>query len=81
PGSSFTSRVSKMLGDLSYPLYIVHYPIMYVFYAWLIEKRYYTLQECLGVAVLVVASSIMLALICLKLYDEPVRRWLTRKIK
>ena len=34
----------------------------------------------LGVAALVVASSIMLALICLKLYDEPVRRWLSRRV-
>ena len=79
--SSFTSKVSKVLGDLSYPLYIVHYPIMYIFYAWLIEKKIYTLNECLGVAALVVVSSIVLALLCLKLYDEPVRRWLTRKIQ
>lgn len=78
---AFTSRVSKILGDLSYPLYIVHYPIMYVFYAWLIEKKYYTLQECPGVALLVVVSSIVLSLLCLKLYDEPVRRWLTRKMQ
>ena len=80
-GSSFTSKVSKVLGDLSYPLYIVHYPIMYIFYAWLIEKKVYTLNECLGVAALVVVSSIVLALLCLKLYDEPVRRWLTRKMQ
>ena len=80
-GSFFTSKVSKVLGDLSYPLYIVHYPIMYIFYAWLIEKKVYTLNECLGVAALVVVSSIVLALLCLKLYDEPVRRWLTRKMQ
>ena len=80
-GSFFTSKVSKVLGDLSYPLYIVHYPIMYIFYAWLIEKNIYTLNECLGVAALVVVSSIVLALLCLKLYDEPVRRWLTRKMQ
>ena len=80
-GGSCTSKVSKVLGDLSYPLYIVHYPIMYIFYAWLIEKKVYTLNECLGVAALVVVSSIVLALLCLKLYDEPVRRWLARKIK
>ena len=79
--SSFTSKVSKVLGDLSYPLYIVHYPIMYIFYVWLIEKKIYTLNECLGVAALVVVSSIVLALLCLKLYDEPVRRWLTRKMQ
>lgn len=80
-GSSFTSKVGKVLGDLSYPLYIVHYPIMYIFYAWLIEKKIYTLNECLGVAALVIVSSIVLALLCLKLYDEPVRRWLTRKMQ
>jgi peptidoglycan/LPS O-acetylase OafA/YrhL len=54
---------------------------MYIFYAWLIEKKYYTLQDCWEVASLVVVSSILLAFICLKLYDEPVRRWLTRKFK
>ena len=79
-GGSHTSRISRVLGDLSYPLYIVHYPIMYIFYAWLIEKKYYTLNDCLGMALLVVASSIVLALLCLKLYDEPVRRWLAKRI-
>jgi peptidoglycan/LPS O-acetylase OafA/YrhL len=78
-GNGFTSKVNRLLGDLSYPLYIVHYPIMYIFYAWLIEKKIYTLQECWGVVLLVVVSSILLALLCLKLYDEPVRRWLGRR--
>jgi peptidoglycan/LPS O-acetylase OafA/YrhL len=77
--SGVTSKVNRVLGDISYPLYIVHYPIMYVFYAWLIEKKYYTLQDCWAVALLVVVSSILLAFLCLKLYDEPVRRWLSRK--
>ena len=74
-----TARINKLLGDISYPLYIVHYPIMYVFYAWLIEKKYYTLQDCPAVVLLVVASSILLAFLCLKLYDEPVRKWLAKK--
>ena len=78
-GKGYTSRINRLLGDISYPLYIVHYPIMYVFYAWLIEKQYYTLQDCRAVAALVVASSILLAYLCLKLYDEPVRRWLSKK--
>ncbi|MBO7194111.1 MAG: acyltransferase [Bacteroidaceae bacterium] len=79
--SGRVGKLNRMLGDLSYPLYIVHYPIMYIFYAWLIEKKVYTLNECLGVALIVVVSSIVLALICLKLYDEPVRRWLARKMQ
>ena len=79
--SGKTAKINRQLGNISYPLYIIHYPIMYIFYAWLIEKKYYTLQDCWEVALLVVVSSILLAFICLKLYDEPVRRWLTRKFK
>lgn len=74
-----TSKVNKLLGDISYPLYIVHYPIMYIFYAWLIEKQIYTLGDCLGMALLVVSASVILAFLCLKLYDEPVRRWLSKR--
>ena len=73
------TRVTQLLGDISYPLYIVHYPIMYLFYAWLIENRCYTLPSCWPVALLVVGSNIALAILCLKLYDEPVRQWLTKK--
>lgn len=79
--SGTTGKMNSLLGELSYPLYIVHYPIMYIFYAWLIKNNIYTLDNCLGVAVLVIVSSIALAFLCLKLYDEPVRRWLTKKIK
>ena len=78
-GGSFTGRVSKLLGDLSYPLYIVHYPIIYLFYAWLIEEKHYTLGETWAVSAMVVAVSILLALLLLKLYDEPVRRYLAGK--
>ena len=74
------TKINRLLGDISYPLYIVHYPIMYIFYAWLIKNEYYNLCDCWGMALLVVVSSIVLAFLCLKLYDEPVRRWLTKKI-
>lgn len=72
-------KTVNLLGDISYPLYIVHYPIMYLFYAWLIENKHYTLQSCWPIALLVVVSSIVLAFLCLKLYDEPVRKWFTEK--
>ena len=72
-------KVCKFLGDLSYPLYIVHYPVMYLFYSWLIEKKLYTLGETWPVVILVFAINITLAYTCLKLWDEPVRRWLTKR--
>ena len=79
--SQHISKASKLLGDISYPLYIIHYPIMYIFYAWLIDKGYYSLYASWPMALLVVTSSIVLAILCLKLYDEPVRRWLASKCK
>lgn len=72
-------KVCKFLGDLSYPLYIVHYPVMYLFYSWLIENKLYTLGETWLVVILVFAVNITLAYACLKLWDEPVRRWLTKR--
>lgn len=76
--SKFTLRISKFLGDLSYPLYIVHYPVMYLFYAWLIKNQYFTLGETWQMVILVLAVCIALAYACLKLYDEPIRKRLSR---
>ena len=69
----------KFLGNLSYPLYIVHYPIMYLFYAWLIENKVYTLAETWPTVILVICASVTLAYAIIKLYDEPVRRFLLKK--
>lgn len=74
-----STRICKFLGDISYPLYAIHYPLMYLFYAWLIENKLYTLGETWPMAALVYFGSIVLAYLCLKLYDEPVRKWLGRK--
>ena len=52
---------------------------MYLFYAWLIENKLYSLGETWQVVILVFAVNITLALACLKLWDEPVRRWLTKR--
>lgn len=68
------SKLSQTLGELSYPLYIIHYPIMYLFYQWLIKTKQYTLSETYPVAILVVILSIVLAFILLKLYDKPLRQ-------
>lgn len=74
-----STMICKFLGDISYPVYVVHYPIMYLFYAWLIKNQLYTLGETWQVALCVYVLSIVLAYLCLKLYDEPVRKWLTKK--
>lgn len=71
-----SQRFCRFLGDISFPLYVVHYPLMYAFYMWLIKNKLYTFAETWPLALATVASSICIAWLCLKLYDEPVRKWL-----
>ena len=75
--NNFTTKLCKFLGDISYPLYIVHYPVMYLFYSWLIDNELYSLSATWPVVLLVMAINIALAYACLKLYDEPVRKKLS----
>ena len=74
-----STQICKFSGDISFPLYAVHYPVMYLFYAWLIDNKYYTFGEVWPVALIVYIGSILLAYLCLKCYDEPVRKWLSRE--
>lgn len=75
-----SSRICKFLGDISYPVYIVHYPFMYLFYAWLWSgSENIPFEEAWPVALVVFFGNIVLAYLCLKLYDEPVRKWLSRR--
>ena len=76
-----STQICKFFGDISFPLYAVHYPVMYLFYSWLIENKYYTFGEVWPVAAVVYFGSILLAYVCLKGYDEPVRKWLSRKLQ
>ena len=74
-----STAICKFLGDISYPVYVIHYPIMYLFYAWLIKKELYTLGNTWQVALFVYVLSVVLAYLCLKLYDEPVRKYLAKR--
>lgn len=73
----FSSAICKFLGDISFPVYIIHYPLMYLFYAWMMEEQVYTFAETWPMSIGVVVASIALAWVLLKVYDEPARRWLT----
>ena len=77
-----TSSVCRFVGDLSYPLYTIHYPFMYLFYAHIGfngERSVLTIRETWPEAIILVAGCILLAWLCMRFYDLPVRRWLTKK--
>ena len=77
--AKITKRISNFLGEISYPLYLVQYPIMYLFFSWLIKNQRYTFGETMGISILTILTCVVLAYASLKLYDEPVRRWLAKK--
>lgn len=74
----FANKLCKFLGDISYPLYMVHYPFIYLYYAWVKNENLTFVQSLPGAAALFIGS-IILAYLSLKLYDEPVRRFLTKR--
>ena len=76
----FSLKICKSLGNISYPLYITHYPLIYWYTAWVVDNKV-SLADGYGVGIGVLIASIVMAYGCLKLYDEPVRNWLQNKFQ
>lgn len=76
---AFSTKTCNFLGELSYPVYIIHYPIMYLFYSWVWANGLSFAQVwpvCIGLFIGIIA----LATAALRFYDAPVRRYLSRKL-
>lgn len=75
----YTRHISTFLGDISYPIYITHYPIVYIYTGW-VQDHKYRFSETAFVALGAFIGCVVLAYACLRLYDIPVRAWLGRKL-
>jgi len=74
----WSEKVCTFLGDISYPIYIIHYPFIYAFYAWIFKNNIpITTGFWTGIGLLIVL--IILSYAILKLYDEPLRKWLSKR--
>ena len=69
----------KFLGDISYPLYVTHYPLIYLQMKWAATHSQVPLEQHISVAVLLFIFAVAVAYASLKLYDLPVREWLKKK--
>lgn len=84
-GISF--KISRFLGDISYPIYIIHYPFIYLYIAFAEKHPEYLNGTApngyiilTATALLVLLGTILLAYAIVKFYDVPVRRWLTKRL-
>jgi len=75
---TFTTKLCRFLGDISYPIYIIHYPLIYLFTSWVGNNKV-SLTDSIPMALLVFVLSIVLSYACYKIYDVPVRKWLTKR--
>jgi peptidoglycan/LPS O-acetylase OafA/YrhL len=74
------SSACKFLGDISYPLYMVHYPLVYFYVAWISNHKGVTIVQAWPYALAIFTGSIVLAYASVKWYDEPFRKWLRKKL-
>lgn len=75
---AFARKLCDFLGKISFPLYIIHYPIVYIYMAYVMEHNL-TWHQTWPLMLTLWAANIVLAYACLKLIDEPIRRWLTKR--
>lgn len=73
-----SQRTCEFLGAISYPVYIIHYPFMYMMYAWA-WRNGYGFETVWPVALGIIITVVLLAWLFLKYYDEPIRRKLSKK--
>ena len=79
-GSPITGKrsvaVCRFLGEISYPLYITHFPIVYMQWAFATHFPDASRGQVIVSGIGAFIASVLVAYASMKLYDVPVREWL-----
>ncbi len=75
-----SEAINKFLGDISYPIYITHFPLIYMQMSWADKHPDAPISTHIFVSVCIFLLSIAVAYAAFKLYDLPVREWLRKKL-
>lgn len=67
------------LGRLSYPLYAIHYPLIYLYIHWINTGQHPFGPYAWSTPVALFVIAIVLATVLVKYYDEPARNFLNKK--
>jgi peptidoglycan/LPS O-acetylase OafA/YrhL len=77
-GQEGAGWLSRLLGELSYPVYVLHWPCLVVLTG--LRQKFFPSVDSLVFTVIAIALVSLLGWLTLKLYDEPVRRWLSGRL-
>ncbi|MCQ2269011.1 MAG: acyltransferase [Bacteroidaceae bacterium] len=77
--SQRTKNVCDFLGRLSYPLYLAHYPLVYLFFTWMDTHHDASFSILAFTSTATFLLCVALGYAALKLWDEPIRKWLAKK--
>ncbi|MEX8549328.1 MAG: acyltransferase family protein [Mucilaginibacter sp.] len=75
-----SNRICKFLGEISYPLYMVHYPFIWVFFSY-VEAKKPTMGQLEIVIPIATVLLIGLAYYVLVFFDLPLRKYFTARMK
>lgn len=75
-----STAVCKWMGEISYPLYITHFPLIYMQLNWVAAHPAAPLWQHIAVSTGVFFVAVILAWGLLKIYDTPVREWLKKTL-
>jgi len=73
-------KINKFSGDISYPLYMTHYPFMWIFANYVVATEP-SIMELSWVISISLILLIGLAYLVTKFLDFPIRRYFTEKLK
>eukprot|EP01057_Protomagalhaensia_wolfi_P003282 Protomagalhaensia_wolfi_Nauph_80__3281@NODE_333_length_2766_cov_10_232490_g250_i0_p2_GENE_NODE_333_length_2766_cov_10_232490_g250_i0NODE_333_length_2766_cov_10_232490_g250_i0_p2_ORF_typecomplete_len392_score20_21Acyl_transf_3/PF01757_22/5_9e30DUF1624/PF07786_12/0_084DUF1624/PF07786_12/6_2e02_NODE_333_length_2766_cov_10_232490_g250_i021177 len=75
-----TVKICRWLGDLSYPLSVTHYPLIYIHMAFAANHPMVSQAIQLLSCVVVGLTAIALAYVLMVFYDRPVREWIVTRM-
>ncbi|WP_299291155.1 acyltransferase [uncultured Mucilaginibacter sp.] len=78
--SAKNNRICKFLGEISYPLYMVHYPFIWIFFSY-VEAAKPTMGQLETVIPIATVLLIGLAYYVLVFFDLPLRKYFTARMK
>jgi peptidoglycan/LPS O-acetylase OafA/YrhL len=82
--SAVSQRLCRFLGDISYPVYLINYPVCYVLKGWVSRVREgnpdFSFADNPAIPLLVFVGIVVFSHLVSRFYDIPLRKWLKTKL-